>query len=133
MTIDEIATFVATACSLTVGTTLFKASIPPSPDAAACVYEYPGLAPDYVMGSALISHEYPRVQLVFRGTKGDYETPRTTAETAYRAIAAVANQSLSSTRYLNIMPLQAPFSLGPDENGRPRVAFNCQLAKAVSA
>jgi chloramphenicol 3-O-phosphotransferase len=132
-TIDEIATFVASACSLTVGTDLFKGMLPPEPDEAACVYEYPGSAPDYVMGSASIDQENPRVQIVFRGERDDYETPRDTAETAYRALAAVANQSLSSTRYLNIEPLQSPFALGPDGNGRHRIAFNCQITKAVSA
>jgi hypothetical protein len=133
LTLDEIATFVATACGLTVGTTVFKGSMPATPDAACCVYEYPGLAPDFVFGSASISTEYPRVQILFRGTRDDYESPRDLAETAYQAIAAVANQSLSSTRYVNIEPLQAPFGLGPDGNGRHRIAFNCQLSKAVSA
>jgi hypothetical protein len=133
LTLDEITSAIASATGLTVGDEIFASSMPNEPDEAVCVYEYPGMAPTFVQGSAAIDLEHPRVQCVFRGEQGDYETPRDTAETAYRYLAGVANQSLSSTRYLNIMPLQSPFSLGPDGNGRPRVAFNLQIDKAVSA
>lgn len=133
MVLDEIAAFVATACSLTVGTTVFKGALPSSPDACMAVYEYPGVAPDYVFGVSGVSVEYPRVQIVARGAADDYSTPRSVAETAYRAIAAAAPQSLSSTRYLSMMPLQSPFVLNRDANGRVVIAFNVQLAKGLSA
>lgn len=132
-TLDEIATFVASACSLTVGTTLFKGAMPDTRDVCAAVYEYPGLGPEFVFGQAAISVEYPRVQVAFRGVKDDYATPRATAETAYRALAAAPPQSLSGTRYLRLLPLQAPFKRETDANGRIVIAFNVQLEKELSA
>lgn len=131
--LDEMATFIASACSLTVGATLFKGKLPATPDTCAAIYEYAGVGPDFVMGTAAISLEYPRVQIAFRGAKDDYSTPRTTAETAFRACAAAAPQSISSTRYLRMTPLQSPFQRERDDLGRVVIAFNVQLEKELSA
>lgn len=132
-TLDEMGVFLAAACSLTVGTTLFKGQLPATPDTCMAVYEYPGASPDFVFGRAAISVESPRVQVAVRGAKDDYSTPRATAETAYRAIAAAAPQSISSTRYLRMVPLQSPFQRERDEHGRVVIAFNVQLDKELSA
>lgn len=133
MTLDELATFVASACSLTVGTDLFKGHLPDDPDACAALLEYPGSRPTMLFGQSAIALEYPRVQCVFRGDAGDYATPRATAETAYRAMAAASAQSISSTRYLAMEPMQSPFSMGRDSKSRVRVAFNVRLTKGLSA
>lgn len=133
MTIVEVANFVATACSLTVGTDLFMGRLPDNPDACGAVFEYQGKAGDYVLGSADPILEHPRVQIAFRGDPFDYETPRDLAETAYQAAAALAHQTLTSTRYLVMEPLQPPFLLKNDKNDRPVIAFNCQISKALSA
>lgn len=132
-TLDEVATFVATACSLTVGTNLFKGQLPPLPLVCAAVYEYGGEAPVTTLGTAAIAVEYPRVQVVFRGARLDYSTPRALAETAYRAMAAANHQTITSTRYLAMEPLQAPFSLGMDGNECFRIAFNVRITKELSA
>lgn len=131
-TLDEIGAFLATACSRTVGTDLFKGQLPSSPDASMAVVEYMGSAPDYVFGTSGVSVEYPRVQVVCRGAEGDYATPRAAIETAYRAMAAASAQSLSGTRYLAMRPLQAPFLLTKDDKGRIVLAFNCELQKGLS-
>lgn len=134
MTLDEIAGFVATACSLTVGTSLFKGQMPASaPNVCAAVYEYAGLGPIYELGQAAPAIEQPRVQVAFRGEPRDYEGPRATAETAYQAIAAVANTALSGARYLSITPLQPPFLLRRDDLSRIVIGFNVQVVKELSA
>ena len=132
-TLSEMATFIASACSLTVGTTVFRGTLPATPDACCAIYEYGGEAPTTTFGVAAIALEYPRVQIVFRGARNDYDAPRALAETAYRACAAANHQSLSSTRYLAMEPLQSPFLLRRDENERVVIAFNVRLTKELSA
>ena len=128
----EVATFIASAASLTAATDLFTNALPASPDEAVVVYEYAGLPSTYVFGSAQIDREFPRIQIVCRGEKDDIDPPRALAETIYKAIGAVANQSLSGTRYHAITPLQPPFLMGHDANGRPLIVFNCQVDKEPS-
>lgn len=132
-TLDELGAFVASACSLTLGTTVFLGMMPSAPDACIALYEYPGLGPDFVFGQSAVSLESPRVQVLVRGAKSDYEAPRAVAETAYRACAAAGAQLISGTRYLRIAPLQSPFRLGTDDNGRVLIAFNLQVEKGLSA
>jgi hypothetical protein len=130
--IDEVAAFVASACSLTVGTNLFRHSMPDKPNACACVYEYPGLAPDFVLGQTAIDVEHPRLQIAFRGAPGDHATPRALAETAYRACAAASNTTLSGTKYFELKPLQTPHKLRQDANDRPVIGFSVQASKVLS-
>jgi hypothetical protein len=130
--IDEVAAFVASACSLTVGTTMFRHSMPDKPNACACVYEYPGLAPDFVLGQTAISTEYPRLQIAFRGAPNDHATPRALAETAYRACASASNENLSGTKYFELMPLQPPFKIRQDSNDRPVIGFSVAISKVLS-
>lgn len=132
-TLDDVATFVASAASLTIGTTLFKGTMPATPETCTAIYEYSGLPPDHVFGSTAIACEYPRLQIVCRGPKDDYQTPRATAETIYRALAAARNQTLTSTRYQHLSPLQSPFLMGRDANARILVGFNVDCAKELSA
>jgi hypothetical protein len=132
-TLDDVATFIASACSLTVGTDLFKGKLPDTPDECAAVFEYGGLAPDYTLGQTAASVEYPRIQFVFRGDPDDYSGPRATAETAYRACAAQRGSTLTSTKYQALLPLQPPFLLNRDPKGRVSIAFNVQAMKELSA
>ena len=133
-TLDDVATFLASACSLTVGTSLFKGRMPEgAQDEAAALYEYGGMSSEYTFGTSGVTFERPRMQVVLRGEPNDYSGPRETAETAYRAMAAVGNQSLGSTRYMLLEPIQAPFFLKRDENSRFYIAFNVQAMKELSA
>jgi len=130
---DEIADFLEDASVGVVGTTIFKGQMPGTPDACVAVIETAGRAPEHTFGSSGIETEYPRVQIRCRGAKNDYATPAATAQTAYVAMAAVANQLLNGTRYLSIDPIQAPFLMDKDAQNRIVVGFNAQLAKRVSA
>jgi len=132
--LDEVATYLQDTVSAgTIGTSLFKGIMPTTPDVCVAVYEYGGLAPDHGFGTAAISVEYPRIQIVVRGAAQDYDGPRDRAETIYQALAKVANTTLSSTQYLSIDPIQSPFLLRRDANGRVEIVFNCQVIKGLSA
>jgi hypothetical protein len=110
-----------------------QGQLPANPNTCVAVYEYGGLAPSMTFGAAAIAIEYPRVQVVARGEPKDYVGPRAVAETAYRAMAAAAHQSISSTRYLAMEPIQPPFLLRKDSNDRYEIAFSVQITKELSA
>ena len=130
--IDEIGTRLATAISGTLGTNVFQGMMPPTPDVCAAVYETGGLGGIEVLGTAGITFEQPRVQVVFRGNVDDYASARTPAQTAFNNLKTIQTEHLSGTRYDLTTMMQQPFALGPDENGRPRIVFNIIFQKEVT-
>ena len=131
-TLDELGAYLATELTLVVGTTIFLGSIPPKPDTCLTLREYGGAPPTGGLGTVGIKYESPGVQIVCRGEKGDYATPRTAAETAYRALAEIEAEALSGTDYLMVGPKQSPFLLKTDENDRTLIAFNVESEKEPS-
>ncbi len=130
---DEIADFLEDASVGVVGTTLFKGQFPPeTPDACGAVIDASGLKPIYALGGS-VAYERPKVQVRFRGVQDDYATPRALAEMAYRALLAVANQTINSTRYIAITPIQTPFAMDRDKKGRFEVGFTVECEKALSS
>lgn len=112
----------------TLGSTLFLAMMPETPDACVCVYESPGLAPMETMGSAAFAVEQPGLQVICRGAKGDYPGARNKAVTIRRLLAAITETSISG---IHIMRISADGSLTPvgeDQNGRPMVTINFSCA-----
>lgn len=122
----------------TPGTTLFVGLMPPDPDALVAVIETGGGEPQDTMGSNTPpAWENATVQIISRGdkpdpTKNPYLAARTKAKDAWNALVLVANEDLSSTRYLRVRPLQSPFLIGVDESARPMIAFNCIVQKVPS-
>ena len=136
--LDEVAAKLQTLSVGTIGVDLFKGTMPETPDACTAVFEYGGVAPTMGFGSAGIFYESPSVQIVCRGVKDDYSTPRSLAETAYEGLASVEASTLSvsggtSAFYHWIHPNQPPFQMQRDVNGRVYIAFNCLVEKELSA
>lgn len=79
--LDELATHLATQLSLTVGTNLFKGSMPASPDTCVVITEYGGSPPVIGFGNTTgVAIEYPHVQVRVREqrrTTPPRETPQT--------------------------------------------------------
>lgn len=134
-TLDELAAYLATELSMAVGTDLFSNRAPPTPDAVLTIYETGGSPSELGLGVAGVLYEFPSVQVVARGAKDDFVTPRTVAENAYRALAEIQGATLSGTEYLLVRPLNPPQSTAPgvDEDGRPRWSFNVLVEKELSA
>ena len=132
--LEEIVAFLDSEGLGTAGTDLFMSRMPDTPDACGCVYETGGITPDLGFGSSLVRFESPAIQVVFRGTKLDYDGPRAKAKTAWESLAGVeAPQSLSGTIYNWIHPLQSPFLLEkPDEEERFSIAFNALIEKELT-
>ena len=127
--LDDLGVRIATAISGTVGSNIFKSTMPPSPDAAVALYETGGLAPENRFGTKGIEWERPAVQIIVRGAPNDYATARATIQTIYESIAEIETEELSGTKYFLSDPQQNPFALNVDEQQRPSVAFNVILTK----
>ena len=115
--------------------TITIGKMPASPDVIGTLYEYGGLGPEGRFGVTGIGYEHCAIQLVFRGAVEDYASPRTKAETAYRALAAIQPGVLApgATVYLRIDPVQSPFPLeSPDGNLRVKIACNFYAMKELS-
>ena len=135
--LDEIGFIVASASTgFTLGTNVMRSRLEPTPDEQIAIIETGGIASENTMSSTVGAPvvERPRFQVICRAAKDNYQTARTNAETAWKALHNFTGPHAGSTgtTYYWMEALQPPFSLGNDENDRPLVAFNCQAHKAVS-
>ena len=129
--LDDLAVRIATTISGTVGTDVFKSTMPALPDACVTVMETGGLAPTRALGTAGVQYERPGVQILVRGAPADYETARTTAQTVWENLATIETEDLSGTRYYMSENLQEPFPVNVDEQDRPTVGFNMIFTKDI--
>jgi hypothetical protein len=73
-----------------------------------------------------VAYERPRVQLVVKGRNGQAIREKALAA---RDALFVSDTEVNGTWYTSIRPLQEPFDLPPDTDGRSRVAFNVECQK----
>lgn len=112
----------------TLGTSLFLAVMPETPDAVVAVYESTGLSPMETMGAAAFVIDQPEIQVIVRAARGDYPGARDKADTIRRLLAAITETSISGIHIMRIRPDGAVLPMGEDENGRPMVSVNFQCA-----
>jgi hypothetical protein len=108
----------------------------PNPNTLTVLYETAGVSNDYTFSSATgganVEIERPSFQILSRSSA--YQTARSRAETAYQIFDGLAGRTLptaTGTRYLEITAVQAPFSIGRDDNERWLVSTNYNVWKAV--
>lgn len=136
MVLDDLAQLLQANNLGTLGTNLWLGQLADGvgvPDASTALVETGGLGPVFAHDANGINYEQPGVQVIVRGVQHDYETPRATAQDIFILFGSVFNTKLSGTDYLWIRPQQAPFSLGKDDNHRPRIVCNFIAAKALLA
>ena len=135
--LNEIAAQLATLGVGTVGTTIHLGVMPETPDVCTSVFETGGLAPEFSLGTSGLSTETPAIQVVCRGAKDDYATPRANARLAYEGLPKVEAETLSgggtSAFYYTIHPQQAPFLSQRDANGRVYISCNYLCEKELSS
>jgi hypothetical protein len=130
MLLDDLKAYLV-AQSVAATGVIFLETLPPTPDACLALIEYGGAAPDFTLPATTgIATEHPRVQVLSRALT--HVAARASAELAYKALAKVANQTLTATRYLRVEPLQSPFLLTVDANNRPVYAMNVETEKVAS-
>lgn len=136
--LDEIAAQLAGLSVGTIGTTLFIGMMPETPDVCAAVYETGGQAPTFNFGTTGLDLESPALQVICRGAKDDYTTPRATAKLAYEGLAKVEAETITTTGgtsafYHWIHPQQSPFLMQRDSNGRVYITCNFLCEKELSS
>lgn len=110
------------------GTNLFLGRMPTAPDACVTVYEYGGQGPQFTFGAAATAIDRPSIQVMCRASRDDYPTARDKAQSIRSLLGAVTGQTLSGMYVLRIAPLGSVNPIGPDENDRPLVTVNFQVA-----
>lgn len=131
--LDDLGAYLAAQVgTLTLGTNLYLARLPDTPDTCVAVYEYVGGAPVATMnGAAKPLVEQPRVQIVTRASS--YSTARSLADDIWTALEQVVNDTTlaSGDRYHRIAGLQSPFALERDSHDRIILAQNYEITKAT--
>lgn len=130
--IEEIGVYLdsaSTRFSLGVNTTLnFMVD---EPHTATSIIEYSGGAPEFVFAGDLPTFENARVALTFRSTSST--KARANAHAAWVAVGSIANESLSGKSWLRATPLQSPFFLRRDEQGRSVFQFSAACVRRTTS
>jgi hypothetical protein len=123
--------FGAHASQGTLGTSLFLATLPESPDVCTAIYENSGTPPAFTMGSGGIVIDYPMLQIISRAGKEDYPTARDKIEDIRNLLASITNVTISGVHVLRIEPMGSVNPLGIDPKQRPllSVNFRCLVRK----
>ncbi len=123
--------FGAHASQGTLGTNLFLATLPESPDVCTAIYENSGTPPAFTMGSGGIVIDYPMLQIISRAGKEDYPTARDKIEDIRNLLASITGVTISGVHVLRIEPMGSVNPLGIDPKQRPllSVNFRCLVRK----
>jgi hypothetical protein len=108
----------------TLGTDLFLATMPETPDVIVTVYENAGNKPEMTMGSSPWAIDRPLIQVICRGSRQDYPTARDKAETIRAILAAVKDTTISTIKIMRIESQGSVIPLGEDDNQRPMISMN---------
>jgi hypothetical protein len=132
--LGDVGDYASSQAGLTQGTNLFLGFMPPAPDAASCIYETGGRSPIKAMtntpGRAHV--EQPSVQIVTRGAVLGYEDARATAQALFLIFDGFPTRQINGRTYFWGSARQSPFLMAVEEDGRPLIAFNVDLACAMS-
>lgn len=130
--LDDIGAYVATNVgSLTLGTNLFLSLLPETPDNVVAIIENSGVAPVFTQGSSHLPRiERPEIQVLVRNDS--YATGRALAETIYRLLTQVTNQTIGSVLYHRIEAISSPQLLERDQNYKSVFTTNFYVMKELS-
>lgn len=128
--LDDIGGYIDTNTALTLGTNLFLSLMPETVDNCVVVVENAGIAPTFTMGSVHLPQiERPEVQIVVRNTS--YSTGRSTAETVYRLLTQITNQTINGNFYHRIDAIASPALYERDINKRVLFSTNFHVMRAL--
>ncbi len=120
--LEAVGAYLASNGHGTLGTSLFLALMPDTPDTMRCVYESPGYAPEMTLGNAATAIDKPGLQVTCRAP--GYAAARDDAQAIRALLGAVANTALSGVNVLRIAPVGSVTPIGEDEKGRHLVTVN---------
>lgn len=113
------------------GTNLYMGHLPPTPDVVVGLYQYQGRPPASVLETTSIRRERPGLQVLVRSSPNAYADAEARAYAIYRLLQ-VANATLGSGYYQEVVPLGSPFMLSRDGNGRAVIATNYLVTRDAS-
>lgn len=117
--------------TLTLGTNLFYSLMPETVDNVVALYENTGAPPNFTMGSTnLPQMERPQLQALVRNNT--YSAGRTVAETVYRILTAIANQTINGNQYLRVEALGMPTLLERDASKRVIFTLNFDIVRLLA-
>jgi len=122
--LESVGDYLAAQGQGTLGTNLFLAVMPESPNACVAVYENSGGPPSMTMGTAPWAIDRPAIQVICRGNKSDYLSARDKAETIRNLLGAITDQTISGINIMRIESQGSVIPMGEDENQRPMVSIN---------
>ena len=122
--LESVGDYLVTNSQGTLGTSIFLATLPETPDACVAVYENAGSSPTFTMGSGGIRIDYPMLQIICRAGREDYPTARDKGETIRVLLAQVLEQSISGIHIMRIEPMGSVNLLGVDPKYRPLISVN---------
>lgn len=125
--LEAVGTYLAANGCGTLGETIWLGNLMETPDACLAVLEYEGETPVMTMSGPAVQLERPRLQVVARGPREDYEAARTAVLAARVLLAAVTDQTIGGLHVLRIEPVGRISPLGHDSGDRPRLAANFRV------
>lgn len=136
--LEDVASLITTAGAGTLNVDTFlstAASIPAGVGPYALLVETPGMGVERLHSDDLgvlnaPAYERPGMQITVRAT--NYVVARTRIKLIFDAVDGVFNTTINGTKYLEIMAIQRPFDMGPDDSKRIRLGFNVLGYKALS-
>jgi len=122
--LEAVGDYLVSASVGTLGTNMFLAVMPETPDTLITIYENAGNRPSFTMGAGVTAIDRPLIQVICRAGRGDYPTARDQAETIRQLLGAVVEQTISGVNVMRIEPQGSIVPMGEDENLRPMVSVN---------
>lgn len=122
--LESVGNYLAANGQGTLGTSIFLATMPETPDAMVAVYETAGQRPEFTMGSAPWAIDRPVLQVICRAGRQDYPVARDKAQSIRELLGVVVEQTLSGIHVMRIQSEGSVVPMGEDENLRPLVSVN---------
>lgn len=122
--LEDLGGYVDTGTALTLGTDLFLGILPETPTNCVALLENGGTSGMYTQGSNNLPElERPEIQFIVR--HASYATGRALADTVYRRLTQIANQTINSVLYLRVEAISSPDVM--DRDAERRILFTCNF------
>jgi hypothetical protein len=109
--LTDVANYINSNTSLTLGTDLFIGTLPANVESCVGIFQSGGVEP-----TTYLDIIKPTIQVIVRNT--NYETAQQLSYEIYDNLHQLYNQTMGSTEIYTIFALQEPTDIGEDETGR---------------
>ena len=109
--LTDIANYINTNTSLTLGEDLFIGTLPANVENCVGIFQSGGIEP-----TTYLDIIKPTIQVLVRNT--NYETAQQLAYEIYDSLHQLYNQTMGNTEIYTVFALQEPTDIGEDETGR---------------